>query len=105
LIKPKANSSGNTNENDKKPENTIIVCNKLANKLIVRLTTTDTNKNVVIRYNTSFDTWPDEPNAGSNQYNSVLSFEKDVYIIACTHNIISGKFGTPEKKYCQLNNS
>lgn len=105
LIKPKANSSGNTNENDKKPENTIIECNKLANKLIVRLTTTDTNKNVVIRYNTSFDTWPDEPNAGSNQYNSVLSFEKDVYIIACTHNIISGKFGTPEKKYCQLNNS
>lgn len=105
LIRPKANSGGNIDENNKQPENTEIQSNILAKTIIVRLTTTDTNGNVVIRYNTSFDSWPSTPTAASNQYTQELTFTKNVYIIARTHNTISGKFGTPTQKYCQLDNS
>lgn len=105
LIRPKANSGGNIDENNKKPENVKIQYLTVNKKLHVKLTTTDTNENVVIRYNTSFDTWPSQPTAASKQYDSELSFEKNVYIIARTHNIISGKFGTPEQTHCKLDNS
>lgn len=104
LIRPKANSGGNIDENNKKPEDVKIQCLTVDKKLYVKLTTTDTNKNVIIRYNKSFDTWPSEPTAASDTYRNELTFTENVYIIASTQNTISGKFGTPAKTYCKLDN-